>query len=122
LIRNAEGTVELARLGDGRVVTARWHKHAVPCEVVVEWSLFLDGRALMVRDKKTGMPALVALHRWDEGHPRAVDAVRADDGTWRIEVPMAWHNMCASFSGKFVLELDAERGEILYSDEIHVEI
>jgi hypothetical protein len=117
-----DGSVDLARLGDGRVVSARWHKRALPHEVVVEWSLFLDGRELAVHDKKTGLPVLVALHRWDEGHPRALDAVLESDGTWRIEVPMAWHNMCATFSGKLMLEVDAERGKVAYSDEIHVEI
>ena len=121
-MRNPEGHIDFARLSDGRVVIARWFKRQLAHEVVVEWTLSLEGRDISVRDKKTGAPAEVALHRWDEGHEHARDAVRRPDGKWEIEVPIAWHNMCASFSGTFKIELDAERAEALYSDDLHVEI
>ncbi len=121
-IRNAEGTLDFARLGDGRVVTARWYKRQLAHEVVVEWTLALDGRDISVRDKKSGAPTEVALHHWDEGLQSAREAIRRDDGKWEIEVPVAWHSMCVAFSGTFKLELDAERAEALYSDELHVEL
>jgi hypothetical protein len=120
-IRDPEGSVELARL-DRRNLMAHWRKRWTDREVTVEWTLWLDGQPIAVRDKRTGAPAVVALHRWEEGGHTAREAVRRPDGVWEIEVPLSWHTMCAIFSGSLKLELDAAKLEILYSDDIHVEL
>jgi hypothetical protein len=120
-IRNPEGEVELARLGPRRL-TAHWHKRWTDHEVTVEWTLSLDGRPITVRDKKTGAPSLVSLRRWEEGGHTTLDATLREDGVWEVEVPMAWHTMCAMFSGTIRLELDVTKLEVFYSDDIQVEL
>lgn len=98
IIRNAEGSVLLARLGDKKLM-AHWQKHWKDREVVTEWRLTLDERPI-------ALSGVLALHRWDEGNPLAIDGVRRDDGKWQIDVPMAWHTTCIEVSGTLHLELD----------------
>jgi hypothetical protein len=121
-IRNPEGSVELARLDGDRVVMAHWKKYWAEHELVVEWALTLDGRPILVRDKKTGEPTVVPLHRWDDGAAQARQAERGADGRWQIDVPIAWHTVCVAVWGKLRLELDAERCEALYTEDLEVQI
>ena len=121
IVRRSSGAVPFARLPDGRVVMAEWRTRALPHESVVEWSLTLEGRALSIRDKASGAPTVIALHHWDEGDQKPREAVLRG-GVYEIVVPMAWHSMCAAFSGTFTIELDAERLEARYSEDIQVEL
>ena len=97
-IRNAEGRVQLARLGD-RKLMAHWRKQWKDREVITEWRLTLD-------EQPIALSGSLALHRWDEGNPLAIDGVRRDDGKWQIDVPMAWHTTCIEVSGTLHIELD----------------
>jgi hypothetical protein len=113
-IRNPEGSVELARLGS-RSVMAHWRKHWRDREVVTEWRLTLDG-------KEISLSGVVALHRWDEGNPIAVEGVHRSDGKWQIDVPLAWHTTCVEVFGTLHIELDEEKLEANVHEDLHVEL
>ena len=121
MVRRPSGAVPFACLPDGRVVMAEWRTRELPRESVIEWSLTLDGRAISIRDKQSGAPTVIALHRWDEGDQKPREAVLRG-GVYEIVVPMAWHSMCAAFSGTFTVELDVERLEARYGEDIQVEL
>jgi hypothetical protein len=113
-IRNAEGSVQLARL-DSRRVMAHWRKHWKDREVVTEWRLTLD-------DQPIALSGVLALHRWDEGNPIAIEGARRDDGKWQIDVPMAWHTTCVEVSGTLHIELDEEKLSASLREEFQVEL
>ena len=115
------GAVVLAHLGAKRLM-AEWRQEKLPREIVVEWRLTLDGAPLLVRDRKSGEPTVIALHRWDEGDLGPRPAQRREDGVWEIEVPMAWHSMCVAVSGSLRLEVDEEKREVLLSEDLQVEL
>jgi hypothetical protein len=113
-IRNPEGSVTLARLGERRVI-AHWQKHWKDREVITEWRLTLDEKAI-------SLSGVLALHRWDEGNPLAIEGVRRSDGKWQIDVPMSWHTTCIEVSGTVHIELDEEKLEASVREDFHVEL
>ncbi len=121
MLRNGAGAVPLAHLG-GRTLVAEWEQRQLAREIEVAWRLTLDGEPLAIRDRKSGAPTVIALHRWDEGGMTPRPALRRDDGVWEIEVPMAWHTMCVAVSGVLRLELDEAKREVLLTEDLHVEL
>ena len=113
-IRDPEGSVVLARAGERRVL-AHWRKRWKDREVITEWRLTLEDRPIAIS-------GVLALHRWDEGNPLALEAVRRSDGKWQIDVPMSWHTTCIEVSGTVHIELDEDKLEASVREDLHVEL
>jgi hypothetical protein len=119
MLGNPEGEVVLTDL-DGRRLSARWHKRQLAHETVIEWRLLLDGAELELYDGD-GKPTVIALHHWEQT-PGCVNLSHRDDGIWMVEIPMAWHSVCAAFSGSFTLEIDVAKRAARLTEDLHVEL
>ena len=113
-IRDKEGSVALARLGE-RTLMAHWQKHWRDREVVTEWTLTLEGKPIAIE-------GVLALHRFDEFRPNVIEGVRRDDGKWQIDIPMAWHTTCVEVSGTLHISLDEETLAAELREDFHAEV